>query len=44
MLRAIVIVVNPEKKEITIKGDRHDPYKDPPTIKSVFSLGYKDGK
>ena len=44
MLRAMVMVVSPKKKEKTIKGDQCDPTKDPPTIKSVFSLGHKDGK
>ena len=44
MLRAMVMAVSPEKKEKTIKGDRCDPTKDPPMVKSVFSLGHKDGK
>ena len=39
-----MMAVNPEKKERTIKGDRCDPAKDPLMIKSVFSLGHKDGK
>ena len=34
----------PEKKESTIKGDRCDLAKDPPTIKLVFSLGNKERK
>ena len=38
ILRAIVMVVNLEKKEITIKGDRCNLAKDPPTVKSVFSF------
>ena len=44
MLRAMVMAMNPEKKERTIKGDQCDLAKDPPTVKSVFSLGHKDGK
>ena len=40
----MIIVVNPEKKERTIKGDKCNPAKDPPTIKSVFSLGHKERK
>ena len=44
MLRTMVMAMNPEKKERTIKGDRCDPTKNPLTVKSVFSLGHKDGK
>ena len=33
-----------EKKEGTVKGDWCDPTKDSPMVKSVFSLGHKDGK
>ena len=44
MLRTMMMVVNPEKKERTIKGDRYDPIKDLPMIKSIFFLGHKDGK
>ena len=44
MLRAMVMAMNPEKKERTIKGDQCDLAKDPLTVKSVFSLGHKDGK
>ena len=44
MLRAMVMAMNPEKKERTIKGDQCDLAKDPPTVKSVFSLGHKDEK
>ena len=40
----MVMAVSPEKKEKTTKGDHCNPTKDPPTVKSVFSLGYKDGK
>ena len=40
----MMMAVNPEKKERTVKGDRCDPAKDPLMIKSVFSLGHKDGK
>ena len=38
------MAVNPEKKERTIKGDRGDLAKDPPTVKLVFSLGHKERK
>ena len=44
MLRPMVMVVSPEKKEKAIKCVQCDPTKDPPTVKSVFSLGHKDGK
>ena len=44
MFRTMMMTVNPEKKERTIKGDRFDPTKDPPMAKSVFSLGHKNGK
>jgi len=44
MLRIMMMAFNPEKKERTIKGDRCDLDKDPPTVKSVFSLGHKDGR
>ena len=44
MLRTMMMAVNPEKKERTIKGDRCDLAKDPPMVKSMFSLGHKDGK
>ena len=44
ILRAIAMVVNLEKKERTVKGDRCNLAKDPPTVKSVFSLEHKDGK
>ena len=44
MLRAIVMAVNPEMKERTIKGDRCEPAKDPLMIKSIFSIGHKDEK
>ena len=33
-----------KRKERTVKGDRCNPAKDPPTVKSVFSLEQKDGK
>ena len=36
-----MMAVNPEKKERTIKGDQCDLAKDPPTVKSVFSLGQR---
>ena len=44
MFQTMMMAVNPEKKKRTIKGDRCDPAKDPPTIESVFSLEHKDGK
>ena len=44
MLWAMVMVVNPEMKERTIKGDRCEPAKDPLMIKSIFSIGHKDEK
>ena len=44
MLQIIIMVVNPEKKERIIKGDWCDPAKDPPMVKLVLSLGYKNGK
>jgi len=33
-----------EKKEKTVKGDWCNLAKDPPTVKSVFSLKHKDEK
>ena len=39
-----MMAANPEKKERTIKGDQCDLAKDPPTVKSVFSLGQKERK
>ena len=44
MLWAMVMAVNPEKKERTIKGDQCDPANDALMVMSVFSLGHKDGK
>ena len=44
MLRAMVMAINAKKKERTINGDRCDLAKDPPMVKSIFSLGHKDGK
>ena len=44
MLLTMVMVVSPEKKERNIKGDWCDPAKDLPTVKSILSLGHKDGK
>ena len=41
MLRNVVMVVNPEKEERSVKGDQCNPAKDPPTVMSVFSLGHK---
>ena len=47
MLRAMMMLVSPEKKERTVKGDQHNQRnlaKDPLTVKSVFSLEHKEGK
>ena len=44
MFRAMVIVLGPERKEKTGKGDWNNPAKNPPTTKSVFSLKHKDEK
>ena len=33
-----------KRKNKTVKGDWCDPTKDPPTVKSVFSLGHKERK
>ena len=44
MLWAIIMAMNPKKKERTIKDDWCDLAKDPLTIKSVFSLGHQEGK
>ena len=41
-LRATIMAVNPKNKESTVKDDYCDSTKDPPTVKSVFSLGYKE--
>ena len=38
----MIMVVNPKKKERTVKGDKCNPAKDPPTVKSVFSLEHKE--
>ena len=38
------MAVYPEKKESTVKCDRCDSAKDPPTVKSVFSLTHKEKK
>ena len=38
------MAINPKKKERTIKGDQCNLAKDPPTVKSVFSLEHKEGK
>ena len=35
---------SPEKKERNVKGDQCDLAKDLSMVKSVFSLGHKDGK
>ena len=41
MLLTMVMVVSLEKKERNIKGDRCNSAKDPPTVKSIFSLGHR---
>ena len=40
----MVMTIGPKKKERIIKGDRCNPAKDLPTIKSVFSLEHMEGK
>ena len=42
ILQATIMAVNPKNKESTVKDDCCDPAKDLPTVKSVFSLGYKE--
>ena len=44
MLQATVMAVSSKKKERTVKGDRCDLTKDPPMVKSIFSLEHEDGK
>ena len=44
MFQAIVIALGPERNEKTGKGDRYNLVKDPPTVKSFFSLEHKDEK
>ena len=44
MFWAMVMVLGLVRKEKTVKGDRCNPAKDPPMVKSVFSLEHKDGK
>ena len=44
MLQAMVMVVSLEKNERTVKGYHCDLAKDPPMVKSVFSLEHKNGK
>ena len=44
MLQTMMMTINPEKKERTIKGDWCDLAKNPPIVKSIFSLGHKNGK
>ena len=44
MFRTMVMALGPEKKERIVKGDLCELAKDLLTIKSVFSLRYKDGK
>ena len=44
MLRAMVMALWSERKGKIVEGDRYNPTKDPPTVKSVFSVEHKDGK
>ena len=44
MLWTTEMALGPKRKEKTVKGDQCNPAKDPPTIKSVFSLEHKDVK
>ena len=44
MLWAMVMIINPEKKERTVKGDQCNSAKDPSTVKSVFSLEHNNEK
>ena len=44
MFRTTMMALRPERKEKIVKGDRCNLAKDPPTVKSVFSVEYKDGK
>ena len=44
MLWTMVMAMNPEKKERTIKGDQCDLAEKPLMIKSVFYLRYKHKK
>ena len=44
MFQAIIMTLGPEKKEKTVKDDRWNPAKYPPTVKSIFSLKHKDWK
>ena len=44
MLWAIIMAMNPKKKERTIKDDWCDLAKDPLIVKSVIFLGHKDRK
>ena len=44
MLWTLVMAIDLEKKERTVMGDRCNPAKDLPMVKSVFSLEHKEGK
>jgi len=44
MLQVVVMATSPKKKERTVKGDRFNSVKYPPTVKSVFSLEHKEMK
>ena len=35
------MAVNPEKKEMTVKGDKYDPTKDLPTVKVMFGSTFQ---
>ena len=41
LIQTMMMAVNPEKKERTIKGDRCDSAKNPLIVMSVFSLGQR---
>ena len=44
MLQAMMMALEPERKEKTVKGDQCNLAKDPPTVKSIFSLEHRDEK
>ena len=44
MLWIMVMATGPEKKERIVKGDWFTLAKDPPTVKSIFSLKHKERK
>ena len=44
ILQTLIMAISPKMKERTVKCDRCNPTKEPPMVKSVFSLEHKDGK